>query len=120
MDDLPILHVDMDAFYVEVERQNDPSLIGKPVVVGGESDRGVVASASYEARSKGVRSAMSSVLAKKLCPEAVFVRSNFGRYREISRQVHEIFYTITHHIEPISFDEAFLDISGAHKLFCSS
>ena len=120
MGDLPILHIDMDAFYVEVERQADPSLVGKPVIVGGDSDRGVVASASYEARSKGVRSAMSSVLAKKLCPDAVFVGSNFARYREVSDQVRDIYYSVTLLIEPIALDEAFLDISGAHKLFGSS
>lgn len=120
MTELSILHVDMDAFYVEVERQDDASLIGKPVIVGGDSERGVVASASYEARSKGVRSAMSSVVAKKICPDAVFVRSNFTRYREVSRQVHEILYSVTPHLEPIALDEAFLDVSGAHKLFGSS
>ena len=91
MKPLSFLHVDMDAFYVEVERQIDPSLVGKPVVVGGRSDRGVVASASYEARALGVRSAMSSVVAKNLCPDAVFVKSNFSRYRKISKRVHEIF-----------------------------
>lgn len=110
----------MDAFYVEVERQDDPSLVGKPVIVGGGSERGVVASASYEARAKGVRSAMSSVVAKNLCPDAVFVRSNFPRYREVSRQVHEILYSVTPHLEPVALDEAFLDVGGAHRLFGSS
>ena len=120
MAELSILHVDMDAFYVEVERQDDPSLIGKPVIVGGDSERGVVASASYEARSRGVRSAMSSVVAKNLCPEAVFVRSNFSRYREVSRQVQQILYAVTPRLEPIALDEAFLDVSGAHRLFGGS
>ena len=120
MAELSILHVDMDAFYVEVERQDNPSLIGQPVIVGGDSERGVVASASYEARSRGIRSAMSSVVAKNLCPEAVFVRSNFPRYREVSRQVQQILYAVTPLLEPIALDEAFLDVSGAHKLFGGS
>ncbi|MFL2987447.1 MAG: DNA polymerase IV [Candidatus Poriferisodalaceae bacterium] len=120
MAELSILHVDMDAFYVEVERQDDPSLVGKPVIVGGDSERGVVASASYEARSRGVRSAMSSVVAKNLCPDAVFVRSNFSRYQEISQQVRQILYAVTPQLEPIALDEAFLDVSGAHRLFGGS
>ncbi len=120
MAELSILHVDMDAFYVEVERQDNPSLIGQPVIVGGDSERGVVASASYEARARGIRSAMSSVVAKNLCPEAVFVPSNFPRYREISRQVQQILYAVTPLLEPIALDEAFLDVSGAHRLFGGS
>ena len=120
MAELSILHVDMDAFYVEVERQDNPSLIGQPVIVGGDSERGVVASASYEARARGIRSAMSSVVAKNLCPEAVFVRSNFPRYREVSRQVQQILYAVTPLLEPIALDEAFLDVSGAHRLFGGS
>ncbi len=120
MAELSILHVDMDAFYVEVERQDNPSLIGQPVIVGGDSERGVVASASYEARARGIRSAMSSVVAKNLCPEAVFVPSNFPRYREVSRQVQQILYAVTPLLEPIALDEAFLDVSGAHRLFGGS
>ncbi|MEE2792072.1 MAG: DNA polymerase IV [Acidobacteriota bacterium] len=107
-----ILHLDMDAFYASVEQRDDPSLRGKPVAVGGRPEgRGVVAAASYEARRFGVRSAMSMTKAIRLCPELVIVRPDFSRYRQVSTQVFEMYRSVTSLVEPLSLDEAYLDVS---------
>ena len=106
-----IIHIDMDAFFASVEQRDNPELRGKPVAVGGSSGRGVVAAASYEARKFGVKSAMPSMTAKRLCPDLIFCRSNFDAYREASRQVRAIFHRYTPHVEPLSIDEAFLDVT---------
>ncbi|MCW9036814.1 DNA polymerase IV [Altibacter sp.] len=110
-----IIHVDMDAFYASVEQLDRPELRGKPIAVGGSSKRGVVSAASYEARKYGVRSAMSSVLAQKLCPELIFVRSNFERYHEVSKIIRSIFLEYTDLVEPLSLDEAYLDVTENKK-----
>ena len=105
----------MDAFYASVAQLDDPSLRGKPIAVGGGGTRGVVSAASYEARKFGVRSAMSGVLAKKLCPELIFVRTNFERYKEISERVRAVFFEYTDLVEPLSLDEAYLDVTKNKK-----
>lgn len=110
-----IIHVDMDAFYASVEQLDNPELRGKPVAVGGSSKRGVVAAASYEARKYGVRSAMSSIMAQRNCPELIFVNARFDRYKEISKIIRGIFYEYTDLVEPLSLDEAYLDVTVNKK-----
>lgn len=110
-----IIHIDMDAFYASVEQMDNPELRGKPIAVGGSENRGVVAAASYEARKFGVRSAISGVLAKKNCPELIFVKPRFDRYKEISRKIHSIFNDYTDLVEPLSLDEAYLDVTQNKK-----
>ncbi|WP_396211404.1 DNA polymerase IV [Flavobacterium sp.] len=106
-----IIHVDMDAFYASVEQLDNPELRGKPLAVGGSEHRGVVSAASYEARKFGVRSALSGTLAKKYCPELIFVRPRFDRYKEISNKIRNIFHDYTDLVEPLSLDEAYLDVT---------
>lgn len=106
-----IIHIDMDAFYASVEQRDNPELRGIPLAVGHAEERGVVAAASYEARKFGVRSAMSSQRAKRLCPQLTFVSGRMDVYKAVSRQIHEIFHEYTDIVEPLSLDEAFLDVT---------
>lgn len=110
-----IIHVDMDAFYASVEQMDNPELKGKPIAVGGSEVRGVVSAASYEARKFGVRSAVSGVQAKKMCPDLIFVRPRFDRYKEISKKIRKIFHDYTDLVEPLSLDEAYLDVTQNKK-----
>ncbi len=110
-----IIHIDMDAFYASVEQLDNPALVGKAIAVGGGEKRGVVAAASYEARKYGVRSAMSGFLAKQKCPHLIFVKPRFSRYKEISAQIRAIFYDYTDLVEPLSLDEAYLDVTENKK-----
>ncbi|MBW2491888.1 MAG: DNA polymerase IV [Deltaproteobacteria bacterium] len=112
-----IIHLDIDAFYPSVEMLDNPALKGKPVIVGGSKERGVVSSASYEARKFGVHSAQPIAKAKRLCPHGIFLPVRMSRYQEISKQVFEIFHRFTPLVEPVSIDEAFLDVTGSIRLF---
>lgn len=115
MSERKIIHIDMDAFYASVEQRDFPELRGKPIAVGSPEARGVVATASYEARRYGVHSAMASVRAKRLCPQLIFVRGRYDVYKSVSQQIHEVFHEYTDLIEPISLDEAFLDVTENKK-----
>lgn len=110
-----IIHVDMDAFYASVEQMDRPELKGKPIAVGGSESRGVVSAASYEARQYGVRSAMSGIQAKRLCADLIFVKPRFDRYKEISQKIRKIFLDYTDLVEPLSLDEAYLDVTQNKK-----
>ncbi|HOI49139.1 MAG TPA: DNA polymerase IV [Prolixibacteraceae bacterium] len=110
-----IIHIDMDAFYASVEQRDNPALRGKPVAVGGDTARGVVAAASYEARRYGVRSAISSKVAHRRCPDLIFVRPRFDVYKAVSEQIRSIFFEYTDLVEPLSLDEAYLDVTYAKK-----
>ena len=112
-----IIHLDMDAFYPSVEVLDNPELKGKPVIVGGSRERGVVSSASYEARKFGVHSAQPIATAMRLCPNGIFLPVRMSRYKEVSEQVFGIFYLFTPLVEPLSIDEAFLDIADSKLLF---
>ncbi len=115
-----IIHVDMDAFFASVAQLDNPELRGKAIAVGGDGRRGVISAASYEARKFGVKSAMAGSLAKKMCPHLIFVKSDFSRYKEISNQVRAIFYEYTDLVEPLSLDEAYLDVTLNKKNLTSA
>ena len=114
--DRSIIHVDMDAFYASVEQRDNPKLVDKPVIIGGVSNRGVVCTASYEARRYGVHSAMPIKIAKNLCPKGIYLPVNMAKYKETSKEIHKIFRRYSKIIEPISIDEAFLDVTGKNPL----
>ena len=112
MSNRKIIHIDMDAFYASVEQRDNPELKGRPVIVGGNpNSRGVVAACSYEARKYGVHSAMASSKAYRLCPHAAFIRPRFDAYKEVSNDIREIFFSFTDLVEPLSLDEAYLDVT---------